>query len=220
MLAIITGLTAEAQIARRLGFPVRAGGGTPEGAEWAAEAMVAAGAKALLSFGLIGGLDPALKPGDIVVPHAVVENGRIRPTCAKLSAVLGEATRGMILAHTEIVATAAEKAALAKATLCHAVDLESGAVARVAERHKLPFAVLRAVCDDAHRSLPPAASAALSKRGAIAITRVAISILGNPRQIPSLIALGRDAGRAREALLRRVHQIGFGSLGGGLGGVL
>ena len=36
MLGIVTGLTAEAKIARSLGVPVRAGGGTPEGAERAA----------------------------------------------------------------------------------------------------------------------------------------------------------------------------------------
>ena len=213
MLAVITGLTAEAHIARRLGLPVQAGGGTPEGAEAAAEALVAAGATALLSFGLAGGLDPTLRPGDILIPDAVVEDGRIRPASANLSAALGDATHGMILAYSEIVGSAAEKASLAKATLCRAVDLESGAVARVAERHKLPFAVLRAICDDAARDLPPAAMAALDEKGAIAIARVALSILGNPRQIPSLIALGRDAGRAREALLRRVNQIGVGGLG-------
>jgi adenosylhomocysteine nucleosidase len=213
MLAVVTGLAAEAQIARRLGLPAMAGGGEPAGAEAAAEAMVAQGATALLSFGLAGGLDAALQPGDILIPDAVVEDGRIRPTNANLSRALGEAAHGMLLAHTAIVASAAEKADLARTTLCRAVDLESGAVARVAERHMLPFAVLRAICDDAARDLPPAALAALDEKGAIAIARVALSILGNPLQIPSLIALGRDAGRAREALVRRVNQIGFGSLG-------
>lgn len=213
MLAVVTGLTAEARIARRLGLKAQAGGGTPEGAEAAAEALVAAGATALLSFGLAGGLDPTLKPGDIIIPDAVVEDGRIRPANAHLSAALGEATHGMILAYSAIVASAADKAELARTTLCRAVDLESGAVARVAERHKLPFAVLRAICDDATRDLPPAAMAALDEKGAIAFARVALSILGNPLQIPSLIALGRDAGRAREALLRRVNQIGVGGLG-------
>jgi len=214
MLGIITGLTAEAKIAQRLGVAVRAGGGTPEGAEQAAEALVAEGATALLSFGLAGGLAGDLHPGDIIIPDAVVEAGRIRPTNAALSARLGAGTHGMLLAHHEIVATAAEKAELAASSLCRAVDLESGAVARVAAKHGLPFAVLRAVCDDADRDLPPAAMAALNEKGAIAISRVALSILCNPLQIPALIALGRDAGRARAALVGRVNQIGVGTLGG------
>ena len=213
MLGIITGLTAEAKIAQRLGVAVRAGGGMPEGAEAAAEALVAEGATALLSFGLAGGLVGDLHPGDIVIPDAVVEDGRIRPTNAALSARLGEGTHGMLLAHHEIVASAAEKAALAATSLCRAVDLESGAVARVAAKYELPFAVLRAICDDAERDLPPAALAALNEKGAIAITRVALSILSHPLQIPALIALGRDAGRARAALVGRVNQLGVGSLG-------
>ena len=126
MLAVITGLTAEAHIARRLGLPVQAGGGTPEGAEAAAEALVAAGATALLSFGLAGGLDPTLRPGDILIPDAVVEDGRIRPASANLSAALGDATHGMILAYSEIVGSAAEKASLAKATLCPLVSMLMG----------------------------------------------------------------------------------------------
>jgi adenosylhomocysteine nucleosidase len=211
---IVTGLTAEAKIAHALGVPVKAGGGTPWGAEVAAERLVAEGATSLISFGLAGGLDPDFRPGMIIVPLAVVEAGRIRPTNARLGMALGGVSAGMLAAEAEIVVTAAEKYALGRSTLCGAVDLESGAVARVAERHGIPFAVLRAICDPADRDLPPAALAALNEKGAIAIARVALSILRHPGQIPDLIALGRDAARARKALIRRVFELGD------LGGVL
>lgn len=205
--AIVTGLTAEATIARRFGVPVEAGGGTPWGAEQAAERLVAAGATALISFGLAGGLDPDFRAGDIIVPIAVVEAGRIRPTNAALSERLGGWYGGMLHAGANIAVSAEEKAALAKTTLCGTIDLESGAVARVAERHGIPFAVLRAVCDPAGSDLPPAALAALNEKGAIAVARVALSILRNPLQIPGLIALGRDAAMARRALVGRVDEI-------------
>jgi adenosylhomocysteine nucleosidase len=208
MIAIITGLTAEARIAQKLGVPVKAGGGTPWGAELAAEKLVAEGATALISFGLAGGLDPDFRPGLIVVPLAVVEAGRIRPTNARLAEALGGWSGGMLAAEAEIVTSAAEKYALGRATLCGAVDLESGAVARVAERHGISFAVLRAICDPADRDLPPAACVALNEKGAIAARRVALSILRHPAQIPGLIALGRDAARARSALVRRVFELG------------
>ncbi len=211
---IVTGLAAEARIAAPLGGLVRAGGGTPWGAELAAEALVAEGATALISFGLAGGLDPEFRPGAIIVPIAVVEAGRIRATSQALSDRLGGFFGGMLCAESEIVVTAADKQALAQATLCGAVDLESGAVARVAERHGIPFAVLRAICDPAERDLPPAALAALDAKGAIAASRIALSILRNPFQLPGLIALGRDAARAKRALVRRVFELGF------LGGVL
>lgn len=212
--AVITGLAAEAAIARRLGLPVGAGGGTPWGAELEAERLVAGGATALISFGLAGGLDPDFKAGDVVVPIAVVEAGRIRPTDAALSDRLGGWYGGMLLAGSDIAATAADKAALWKTTLCGAIDLESGAVARVAERHAIPFAVLRAICDPAARDLPPAALLALDEKGAVTVARVALSLALRPLQIPELIALGRDAARARAALVRRVDQVraAFGSV--------
>lgn len=207
---IVTGLAAEAAIARRMGVAVLAGGGTPWGAEKAAEQLVAEGATSLVSFGLAGGLDPDFRAGDVVVPIAVVEAGRIRPTNAALCAQLGGWSGGMLYAGSEIAASVADKASLAKTTLCSSIDLESGAVARVAERHGIPFAVLRAICDPAGRDLPPAAMLALDEKGAIAVARVALSILRRPGQIPGLIALGRDAARARAALVRRVDQIGLG----------
>jgi adenosylhomocysteine nucleosidase len=106
-----------------------------------------------------------------------------------------------------VVAEAAAKAALFAGTGACAVDLESGAVARVAARHGLPFAVLRAVCDPAGRTLPPAALVALDAGGAIVPLRVALALLRRPNQLPALLALAHDAAAARRALHARVQAI-------------
>ncbi len=206
MLGIVTGLTAEARIARRLG-DVEAGGGTPFGAEIAAERLVARGATALLSFGLAGGLDPALKPGHLVVPLAVVEHGITTHTDAALSKAIGGWFGGFLFAADRIVADPQAKRRLRALTGASAVDLESGAVARVASRHDLPFAVLRAICDHAHRALPPAALIALDTDGAISLRRVLGSLLRHPSQIGDMIGVGRDAAAARRALVRRVGDL-------------
>lgn len=126
---------------------------------------------------------------------------------ATLSRALGGATPHLLLAHTAVVATAAAKRDLHDRTGAHAVDLESGAVARAAAAAGIPFAVLRAVCDPAERDLPPAALAALDQRGAIGLLRVIGSVLAHPTQLPGLLALARDAAAARRALLARVRQI-------------
>jgi adenosylhomocysteine nucleosidase len=73
---IVVGLRAEARIARALGVPVAIGGGTAAGAERAARHLVAENTKALISFGLAGGLDPALAAGTILVPHTVIAGSR------------------------------------------------------------------------------------------------------------------------------------------------
>ena len=79
---IVVGLAAEARVARPLGWPIAIGGGTVAGAEAAAERLVREGVTALVSFGIAGGLDPALRPGTIVVPQEVLmDDGERLQTC-------------------------------------------------------------------------------------------------------------------------------------------
>ena len=62
-----------------------------------ANALVAAGADALVSFGLAGGLDPALAPGAILVPREVIaDDGAALPTDAAWCAQVAQ-TRLIIL---------------------------------------------------------------------------------------------------------------------------
>jgi adenosylhomocysteine nucleosidase len=193
-------LAAEARIAKSLG-DVETGGGLPAGAEAAAERLAARNVSGLISFGLAGGLDPALPPGHVVIPEAVLEDGALYPTDAGLVLGFGRMNAKLMLAGQAVVAEATAKGRLFASTGASAVDLESGAVARVARRHNLPFAVLRAICDPAERDLPPAALIALDAAGSIGLVRVLASVLRRPGQIPALIRLGQDAKRARGALI-------------------
>ena len=203
---LVTGLAAEARLAARLGAAL-AGGGLPAGAEAAAERLVAQGATALVSFGLCGGLDPALDPGALLVPRTVTEAGGTCPTDAVLAAALGGWTCTALAAAAAPVARCEAKRALFAATGAAGVDLESGAVARVAARHALPFAVLRAVCDPADLDLPPLALAALDAGGTIRPARIAASLFARPGQIGALLRLARAAAAARAALVGRVGDI-------------
>src|SRR5581483_2441396 len=110
-IAVVVGMRAEARLARRLGWPVVVGGGSAAGAETAAQLAVSDGAAALVSFGLAGGLDPALRPGTILVPDAVIANRVPIPTDAALSQRLGGAARLQVLGAEAVAATAAAKRA-------------------------------------------------------------------------------------------------------------
>ncbi|HET8995148.1 MAG TPA: hypothetical protein VFN42_00635 [Acetobacteraceae bacterium] len=206
-ITVVVGLQAEARLIHPLGWDVAVGGGSAAGAEAAARSAIAQGASALVSFGLAGGLDPALDPGTLLVPGSVQAAGHRLPTDPALSARLGGVTGHCLLGAAAIVAQADDKRRLFAETSAAAVDLESGAVAQVAAEHALPFAVLRAVCDPAWRSLPPAALWALNARGGIGIGRVVFSVLADFGQLPDLLALARDAAAARRALRRRVAAI-------------
>jgi adenosylhomocysteine nucleosidase len=169
---------------------------------------VAEGATALVSVGLAGGLDPALAPGAIIVPEYVADDGTRYSTDPALSAWLaGRPPAGGVCARPAVVATASGKAELWAKTGCAAVDLESGAVARAATRARLPFAVLRVVCDTAWRDLPPAALAALDASGAIAPARIVASLAARPGQIGGLLRLAMDAATARRALQRQLDAL-------------
>jgi adenosylhomocysteine nucleosidase len=203
----VVGLAAEARLVRSLGWPVAIGGGTAGGARLAAERLVSGGITALISFGLAGGLDPALRAGSLLVPRAIITDEQHLPTDPGLSERLGGVSTPLLLGARDVVAGAAAKAALFAATRAAAVDLESGTVARVAVEHGLPFAALRAICDPAERDLPPAALIALDRQGAIGLVRVLGSVLAHPAQLPALLVLAADAAAARRTLGDAVARI-------------
>ena len=118
---------------------------------------------------------------------------------------------GAILGSDTIVASVAEKQALYAETNALAVDMESHIAARVAARHGLPFAIVRAISDTADHTLPPAALLGMRPDGSMALGAVLASLARNPRQLPGLIRTGSDAGRAFAAL-RRVGDV-LGRLG-------
>lgn len=205
-LGIIVGLQAEARLARRL-FPVAMigiGGATRTGATRAVSGLLAQGATRLLSFGLAAGLDPDLRAGDLLLPEAVVVDGDRLATDPSLRASLGGHEQPVpdLLLHSDVLVTdVATKALLLACTGCRSLDMESGPVAIAATRAGIPFAALRAVCDPANRTLPPAACIALRPDGRLKGLHLLGSILRHPGQLPALLALGRDASRAKAALL-------------------
>jgi hopanoid-associated phosphorylase len=196
-LGIVTGLATEAGLARRLGRAL-AGGGTPAGAETAARQLALQGVAGLISFGFAGGLDPALRAGDLVIPATVRSNGRDYPT----TPTRWGAPHGTLLAGEDPAATIAEKRRLFATTGAIAIDLESGAVARVATEYGLPFAVLRAISDPATCPIPPAALTALNPDGTIALLAVLASLARHPGQLPALLTLARHTAAARHTLAR------------------
>jgi adenosylhomocysteine nucleosidase len=180
---------------------VLAGGGRPEGANAAANRLVKQGANALVSFGFAGGLDPALRAGAVVIPTSILSEGRLYMADAALAARFGGLTGHCLLAGTAVAGDAAAKRRLRATTHTHAIDLESGSVARIAADHGLPFVAVRAISDPAERDLPPAALLALDREGRIDLAAVLRSLLRQPTQLRALLRLALDTGRARRSLV-------------------
>jgi len=210
-IAAVTGLAAEARIARRIGWRAAAAGGDAERTRRAMAQLIADGADAFVSFGICGGLDPALGPGALILPQGVSsEDGSHHRVDAALRGALAAALAGAGIAAAggdaiganRAADTPSRKAALHRRNGAVAVDLESHLVAAAAAAAGIPFAVLRAVADPAERALPPAALIGLDASGRPALGRILLSLAGHPGQLPALLQLARDSRRALAALRR------------------
>jgi len=216
-LGIVVGLPQEAAILRRVlgkATPLLAcAGANPARAAQAAAELIAGGADMLLSFGFTGGLDPGLRPGDIIVGAGVVgTDGKMRETddalaqriCAALDETGCSWKAGLVAGADQALATTAEKQALSACTGAVIVDMESHAVAAAS----LPFAILRVVVDPAERALPASVLAALDSSGHVNVVALMAGLLRRPREIGSLLALARDNRPARTSLRRAAAAVG------------
>jgi hopanoid-associated phosphorylase len=213
MILAATGLLREARIVGGGEVTVIVGGGDRARLEARLEALTPR-AKGVASIGIAGGLAPALQVGRWVVADCVVVDGEPIQTdkrwTARIAERLDDVTHGALLGRNSMVTTAAEKAALHRATGSLAVDMESHVAARVARRHHLPFVAARVICDPANRSLPPAAHIGMKPDGGMNLAGVLGSLLGRPAQLPALIGVALDAERAFAVLVRGRRRLGPG----------
>jgi adenosylhomocysteine nucleosidase len=164
----------------------------------------------VVSWGLCGGLDPRLRPGDLILGAEVVSDRDAVKTDEAVTASLAErlavAGAGVVverLAAAEApVMTAAAKAVLRRTTGAAGVDMESLIAGQYALRERIPFAILRAVADPAERDLPPLALKAMTADGGIRVQAIIGGLIGSPWRLADLRALAADSGAAFRALKR------------------
>jgi hopanoid-associated phosphorylase len=202
---VVTGLEAEAKIARRAHLPAIVAGGSTESRTASIDRAIEKGATGLISFGIAGGLHPKLVPGTVLLPEMVyTEAGEAfatdQPWRRRLLAHIPDAASGAIYGAETVVATVSEKKALFDRTQAVAVDLESAAVARAAAKAGIPFIVLRTVADSAHRALPKAALLGLTAEGRVAYGTVFGQLARKPHQVPALLMIALHTRRALAAI--------------------
>jgi adenosylhomocysteine nucleosidase len=211
MILAATGLQRERRIVAGPDIEAIASGGDPVRLEAVLDRL-AGTASGIISIGIAGALAVGLPVGQWVVADAVLVDGESLPTdpawTSRLAARLPEAARAVLLGVNAMVADATQKASLHSTTGAVAVDMESHIVARVARRHRLPFAAARVISDAAHHDLPPAARVGMKSDGGMDLPAVLRSLLANPGQLPALIRAGLEAERGFRALLRGHRRLG------------
>jgi adenosylhomocysteine nucleosidase len=222
-LGIVTGLGIEAACVTRAAAPLSeperpltfSAGGSALRARAGAEGLLAAGAGALVSFGIAGGLAPNLRPGAIVIADAVVapDGRRIATDAAWRESLRRRAENGArvtvapviiapVAGEDRVLDSPAAKRSRFEASGAVAVDMESHGVARAAAEAGVPFLVLRAVADPAERAIPSSALSALTPEGRLRVLKLAAALAARPWEIVALLVLARESRAALRALGR------------------
>ena len=209
-LLIVTGLYSEARIAAGGGMTVICSSSDPAQLRAQFRTFDPATVRGIISFGIAGGLDPALMPGDLVVAREIMADGKRWPTARALSENLLEGTSigrrkivgGTIVGAEEVILEPRDKIALYRKTGATAVDMESHIAAAYAASVGLPFAALRVINDPASRALPALALNALKPNGDVDPLKVLRGVALKPSVIPSLMRCAHDFNQALSTLRR------------------
>jgi len=159
----------------------------------------------VVSAGFAGALVAGARPGDLVLPAAVVSDAGRYAVPSELRATVesalspaerARALTGALHSSPVVVDTPAAKRALAARHGAVAVDMESAALAEVAVAHGAAALALRVVLDPLDLSLaglPPDLDSSWTAR---------LRLLGRPAAWPGMIAVARHLGVATAALTR------------------
>jgi adenosylhomocysteine nucleosidase len=226
---IVTALASEARALTRASLRVRTAlpldGGAAlwlsgmgqEAARQGALALIEAGATALVSFGVAGGLAPGLRSGTLFCPSCVLDERShdYQPDRAWRAALIHRlaATQlprvddGTLLSLPAPLLTVAEKGAMRERHQALAVDMESAAVARVASEYHIPFIVLRAIVDERDDNVPAALQAGVDAWGRPLAVRL-LTVLLHPHLLTHLPGLAIRMGKATRALRAAANAAG------------
>jgi len=206
-LLIVTGLDYEARIIAGPDHVTICSGGSPNRLRYVLRCLTPA-YSAVVSFGIAGGLDARLSPGDAVLARGIIAGTArwashpdlVQAWARRLSAEGRNMIESDIVGSEAPILTPLAKAALHAATGAAAVDMESHVAAEFAAIRGVPFAAIRVICDAANRSLPPFVSEALDANGILDWRRVLRMVVRQPRQIALLPRLAHDASAAFASL--------------------
>jgi adenosylhomocysteine nucleosidase len=184
----------------------------------AARRLIEAGAEALVSWGMAGGLDPDLQAGAVCLPREVVAPDGMRFATASfwrdtLTASIASyrpVASGALLTCLQPIAGVAAKAAARRETGAVAVDMESSAVAEVAAASHVPFMAIRVIVDTALDAIPASvtdAGTAAGDSGRIQLGQLLLGLARSPSEVVPLVRLARRY-RAAMGSLRAVGRLG------------
>ncbi|MBU6408862.1 MAG: hypothetical protein KGR98_00615 [Verrucomicrobia bacterium] len=158
----------------------------------------------VLTCGFAGGLDPALKLGDIIFEAPAP----LPDSCASLphSLAAAGAKPAKILCANRIATTVDERRTLRMQTGADAAEMESGAIHAVCRGRGIPAVTVRVISDTALEALPLDFNRFLTADKTLDLKKLLGAVAMSPGKIGALMKLQRQAafaaGRLAETLFK------------------
>lgn len=179
----------------------------------AARLLITKSVNCLVSWGCAAGLHPQAKPGDLVIATQVTDAQQSFEANKNLGETLQNALpdkmtvfNGNLLTSASLVHLSLDKQSIHQQSQAVALDMESTAIAAVAEQAQLPFLAVRSIADPVNMDLPQAVVQALNDDGQVNLPTLLGYLSWHPWEIPALIRLGSHF-KAAQNTLKIVAQV-------------
>ena len=154
--------------------------------------------KRLISAGIVGGLSPQLKVGDV---------GQVREVIDVATGIRYAASSGdWVLATSQDISDAAEKRQFLTKYGAHVVDMEAAAVAQVAKERGLEFGAIKAISDDSAFEMPPM-NRFIDENGLFATSRFLMYVALHPRWWATVSKIKKNSELATKNLCRELEHL-------------
>ncbi len=155
----------------------------------------------IVSGGFAGGLDPGLEVADLVADST-------RSDASLLAAISKAARQGTFLSVSRPLESIEAKATAFRETGALAVDMETGAIAKVCSERGIPVLFLRAISDSARDEIPLPFEATYDlQRQRSKPLGVCLALIRAPSRIPRFARFLGNLKRARAALTREICKV-------------
>ena len=173
----------------------------------AAQSLITKNIHCLVSWGCAAGLHPQAKPGDLIIAAHVTNLEHSVDTDEGLGVALKSALpdnltvfNGTLFSSATLVDLSLDKQKIHLQSQAVALDMESFAIAEVAQQAQLPFLVVRSIADPVNMDLPQAVVQALNDEGQVNLPKLLGYLSWHPWEIPALIRLGKHFKAAQNTL--------------------
>ena len=155
----------------------------------------------VFTCGFAGGLNPALKLGDVVFEGSTLNLQRSTRLLA------AGAKPAKFFCADRIATTIAEKQQLRAQTAADAVEMESAAIHAVCAEKNIPCATVRVISDTAHENLPLDFNALAKMDKSLDYGKLFLALARSPGKIGALLELRQRTRFAAERLAAVLQQV-------------